>query len=58
MEAAAAHQFAQARRNQFLLARFEVQSEGAVCQLPDLLELLGASGRTESISAASTRARH
>src|ERR1035437_7811986 len=44
MEAAAAHQFAQPRRHQFLLARFEVQSEGAVRQLPDLVELLGGQG--------------
>src|ERR1022692_4507963 len=44
MEAAAAHQFAQSRRHQFLLAGFEVQPKSAACQLADLLELLGTQG--------------
>src|ERR1017187_1580220 len=41
MVAAAAHKFAEPCRHQFLLAGFEIQSEGAVRQLPDLLEFLG-----------------
>src|ERR1035438_6125663 len=42
MVAAGTHQFAEPCRHQFLLTRLEIQSEGAVCQLPDLLELLGS----------------
>ena len=50
-ETSVPQQLAEPRRYQFLLPRFQVESENAVCQLTDLFKFLPVSGRIVSCAA-------